>query len=67
MRGKISPTFHVKNGVKNGKFHANFTLLGRSAEINYSVRYVINFEHYSSNNTRIQHALKLHNSLTRAL
>ena len=27
-----SPKFHVKNGVKNGKFHANFTLLGRSAE-----------------------------------
>ena len=24
--------FHVKNGVKNGKFHANFTLPGRSAE-----------------------------------
>ena len=33
MRRKISPKFHVKNGVKNGKFHANFTLLGRSAEI----------------------------------
>ena len=32
MRGKISPKFHVKNGVKNGKFHADFTLLGRSAE-----------------------------------
>ena len=32
MRRKISPKFHVKNGVKNGKFHANFTLLGRSAE-----------------------------------
>ena len=31
-RGKISPEFHVENGVKNGKFHANFTLLGRSAE-----------------------------------
>ena len=29
---KISPKFHVENGVKNGKFHANFTLLGRSAE-----------------------------------
>ena len=28
---KISPKFHVKNGVKNGKFHANFTLPGRSA------------------------------------
>ena len=32
MRRKISPKFHVKNGVKNGKFHVNFTLLGRSAE-----------------------------------
>ena len=32
MRRKISPKFHVKNGMKNGKFHANFTLLGRSAE-----------------------------------
>ena len=32
VRRKISPKFHVKNGVKNGKFHANFTLLGRSAE-----------------------------------
>ena len=27
-----SPKFHVKNGVENGKFHANFTLLGRSAD-----------------------------------
>ena len=25
--------FHIKNGVENGKFHANFTLLGRSAEV----------------------------------
>ena len=25
--------FHFKNGVKNRKFHANFTLLGRSAEV----------------------------------
>ena len=32
MRRKISPKFHVKNGVKNGKFHAHFTLLGRSAD-----------------------------------
>ena len=32
MRRKISPKFHVKNGVKNGQFHANFTLLGRSAD-----------------------------------
>ena len=24
MRGKISPKFHVKNVVKNGKFHAIF-------------------------------------------
>ena len=32
MRRKISPKFHVKNGVKNGKLHANFTLLWRSAE-----------------------------------
>ena len=22
MRGKISPKFHVKNGVKNGEFHS---------------------------------------------
>ena len=29
---KISPKFHVKNGVKNGKFHANFTLPGCSAD-----------------------------------
>ena len=29
---KISPKFHGKNGVKNRKFHANFTLLGRGAE-----------------------------------
>ena len=36
MRRKISPKFHVKNGVKNGKFHANFTLPGRSAEKPYS-------------------------------
>ena len=28
---KISPNFHAKNGVKNGKFHASFTLLGRGA------------------------------------
>ena len=32
VRRKISPKFHIKNGVKNGKFHANFTLLGRNAE-----------------------------------
>ena len=32
VRRKISPKFHVKKGVKNGKFHANFTLLGCSAE-----------------------------------
>ena len=32
VRRKISPKFHVKNGVQNGKFHANFTLPGRSAE-----------------------------------
>ena len=32
MRRKISPKFHVKNGVKNGKSHAKFTLLGRSAD-----------------------------------
>ena len=32
VRRKISPKFHVKNGVENGKFHANFTLLGRSAD-----------------------------------
>ena len=32
VRGIISPKFHVENGVKNGKFHASFTLLGRSAE-----------------------------------
>ena len=29
VRRKISTKFHVKNGVKNGKFRANFTLLGR--------------------------------------
>ena len=33
VRRKISPKFHVKNGVKNGKFHANFTLQGRSADL----------------------------------
>ena len=32
MRRKMSPKFHVKNGAKNGKFHAKFTLLGRSAD-----------------------------------
>ena len=32
MRREISLKLHVKNGVKNGKFHANFTLLGRSAD-----------------------------------
>ena len=32
MRRKISPKFHFKSGVKNGKFHANFTLLGRSSD-----------------------------------
>ena len=32
VRRKISPKFHVKNGVKIGKFHASFTLLGRSAD-----------------------------------
>ena len=32
VRRKISPKFHVKNGAKNGKFHANFTLLVRSAD-----------------------------------
>ena len=32
VRVKISPKFHFKNGMKNGKFHANFTLLGRSAD-----------------------------------
>ena len=37
MRRKISPKFHVKNGVKNGKFHANFTLPGCSAEISQQV------------------------------
>ena len=25
-RQKISPKFHAKNGVKNGKFHANLSL-----------------------------------------
>ena len=33
MRREVSPKFHLKNGVKNGKFHANFTLLGRSADV----------------------------------
>ena len=32
VRRKISPKFHVKNGGENGKFHANFTLLRRSAD-----------------------------------
>ena len=36
VRGKISPKLHVKNGgVTNGKLHANFTLLGRSADLFY--------------------------------
>ena len=39
MRQKISPKFHVKNGVKNGIFHANFTLPGRSAESLVSVQF----------------------------
>ena len=30
---KISPTFHPKNGVKNGKFHAKFTLRGHGADL----------------------------------
>ena len=29
---KISPKYHAKNGVINGKFDANFTLLGRGAD-----------------------------------
>ena len=32
VQRKISPKLHVKNGVENGNFHANFTLLGRSAD-----------------------------------
>ena len=32
VRTKISPEIHAKNGVKNGRFHANFTLLGRGAD-----------------------------------
>ena len=32
-RGTISQKFHAKNAVKSGKFHANFTLLGHSAEV----------------------------------
>ena len=32
LKRKISPKFHAKNGVKNGQFHADFTLLGRGAE-----------------------------------
>ena len=34
VRRKISPKFHVKIGVKNGKFHANFTLQTCSADRN---------------------------------
>ena len=30
--GNFQCEIHGKNGVENGKFHANFTLLGRSAE-----------------------------------
>ena len=37
MRRKISPKFHVKNGAKNGKFHPNFTLPGRSADVFFPV------------------------------
>ena len=33
VQRKISPTFHVKSGVKNRKFHADFTLLGRSTDL----------------------------------
>ena len=36
-RENFTPEFHVRNGVKNGKFHANSTLLGRSADV-FSVR-----------------------------
>ena len=45
VRRKISPKFHVKNGVKNGKFHADFTLLGHSAEISTSRYSVWRFPH----------------------
>ena len=38
-RRKISPKFHSKNGVKNGKFHANFTLLWRGAGSNNYIRF----------------------------
>ena len=38
VRRKISPKFHVKNSVKNGQFHANFTLLGRSADTKLALR-----------------------------
>ena len=30
VRREISPKCHVKNGVKNGKFHAKITLLGQN-------------------------------------
>ena len=43
MRGNISAKFHVKNGVKNGKFHANFTLLGSSADAINSRKPVRNY------------------------
>ena len=32
LKRKNSPKCHVKNGVKNGKCHENFTLLGRNAD-----------------------------------
>ena len=31
-RENFTSKFHVKNGVQNGKFHANFTLLGGGAD-----------------------------------
>ena len=47
MRRKISQKFHVKNGAKTGKFHANFTLLGRSAEVlTWNVSWRLGFDYF---------------------
>ena len=32
LKRKSSPKFQAQNGVKNGKFHANFALRGRGAD-----------------------------------
>ena len=33
----MSPIFHAEKGVKNGKFHVNFTPLGRGADVSQEV------------------------------